>query len=84
MVQDHDHERVHPGSQANGLGTLPRLPVAAKLYEHVIRAERALQAVRQHIAGNRRRWHLDRYNPLAAGSDPHLRDIEKLLHDSMS
>jgi putative transposase len=39
-------------------------------FEHVIRSERALKAIRQYISDNPTRWHIDRYNPDAIGTDP--------------
>ena len=48
-------------------------------YEHVIRSERALTAIRQYIPDNPARWELDRYNPAATGSDPHAVDLWRLL-----
>ncbi|WP_029215059.1 transposase [Kallotenue papyrolyticum] len=50
-------------------------------YEHIIRDERALTAIRQYILDNPRRWHLDRYNPAATGTDPVARDIWRMLND---
>ena len=38
-------------------------------YEHVIRHDRALNRIRAYIHQNPARWHLDRYNPDAVGSD---------------
>ena len=39
-------------------------------YEHIIRNERALNAIRQYIIENPRRWHLDRENNARTGPDP--------------
>ena len=50
-------------------------------YEHIIRTERALDAIRRYIAENPLRWHLDRYNPDAVGPDPLARDLWRLLQD---
>nr|WP_323745475.1 transposase [Parvivirga hydrogeniphila] len=50
-------------------------------YEHIIRDDRALGAVRQYILENPQRWHLDRYNPAAMGNDPMARDIWRMLHN---
>ena len=38
-------------------------------YEHIIRTERALRAIREYIVNNPARWHLDRYNALASEHD---------------
>jgi REP element-mobilizing transposase RayT len=51
-------------------------------YEHIIRDERALNAIRQYIRDNPQRWHLDRYNPRAAGEDPQARTLWKLLQSA--
>lgn len=48
-------------------------------YEHVIRTEQALQAVRQYIEDNPRRWEFDRYNPQCAGVDSQSQTLTKLL-----
>ncbi len=48
-------------------------------YEHIIRTERALNAIRRYIAKNPLRWHLDRYNPNAAAPDPLARDLWRML-----
>ena len=39
-------------------------------YEHIIRDERSLNRIREYIAANPLRWHLDRENVHAAGPDP--------------
>jgi REP element-mobilizing transposase RayT len=39
-------------------------------YEHIIRNEGDLDAIRRYIACNPLRWHLDRENVLATGTDP--------------
>ena len=48
-------------------------------YEHIIRNERALNAIRRYIAENPQRWHLDRYNPTATAPDPMARALWRLL-----
>lgn len=48
-------------------------------YEHIIRTERALNAIRRYIRDNPRRWDLDRYNPNATSTDPHARALWNLL-----
>ncbi len=48
-------------------------------YEHMVRTERALQAIQQYIADNPARWHLDRYNPVATGRDPQAQALWELL-----
>jgi len=49
-------------------------------WEHIIRDDRALNAIRRYIAENPLRWHLDRYNPDAIGSDPLAHEIWHLMH----
>ena len=44
-------------------------------YEHIIRHERALNAIRRYILENPLRWYLDRENPARTGSDPLARAI---------
>ena len=64
----------------NQLRTTPGVPVWQRnYYEHIIRSERALQAIRQYILDNPFRWHLDRYNPAAAGQDPQAKALWQLL-----
>ena len=48
-------------------------------YEHIIRNERALNAIRQYIDENPLRWDLDRYNPDRIGNDPLVRKIWDML-----
>ncbi|GAB4400744.1 MAG: hypothetical protein Kow00123_09170 [Anaerolineales bacterium] len=38
-------------------------------YEHVIRDERALTAIRQYTLNNPLQWHADRYHPHRSGDD---------------
>ncbi|GIW45211.1 MAG: hypothetical protein KatS3mg077_2493 [Candidatus Binatia bacterium] len=39
-------------------------------YEHIIRDERSLNRIREYIATNPLRWHLDRENPARSGTNP--------------
>ncbi len=48
-------------------------------YEHIIRHERALNAIRRYILYNPWRWHLDRYNPHATGPDSWAKDIWDMM-----
>ncbi len=50
-------------------------------YEHVVRSEGALRAIRQYIVDNPARWHLDRYNPAATGRDPQARALWDVLQN---
>jgi REP element-mobilizing transposase RayT len=48
----------------------PGIPVWQRnYYEHIIRTEDSLARIREYIAGNPLRWHLDRENPQAIGED---------------
>ncbi|GBD10355.1 hypothetical protein HRbin22_02627 [Candidatus Thermoflexus japonica] len=48
-------------------------------FEHIIRDERALNAIRRYILENPLRWHLDRYNLDRTGEDLLAREIWTLL-----
>ena len=48
-------------------------------YEHIIRHDRALDAIRQYIVNNPLRWHLDRYNQNAVGRDSRAVEIWQML-----
>ncbi|MDZ7371262.1 MAG: transposase [candidate division KSB1 bacterium] len=50
-------------------------------YEHIIRDERALNAIRCYIQENPLRWHLDRENDQRIGSDPLAREIWEMFQD---
>lgn len=50
-------------------------------YEHVVRSERALTAIRQYIVDNPARWELDRYNPEASGPDPQAAELWRMLQE---
>ncbi|MBC7358370.1 MAG: transposase, partial [Desulfacinum sp.] len=63
----------------NALRGTPRVPVWQRnYYEHIIRNERALNAIRQYILENPLRWHFDRYNPERTGDDPLAREINMI------
>ncbi len=51
-------------------------------FEHIIRHERALNAIRRYIAENPLRWHLDRYNPHATGTDPQAQEIWQMMKEN--
>lgn len=60
----------------------PGHPVWQRNYwEHIVRTERALDAIRRYIADNPVRWSLDRYNPAATGRDPRAADLWRLLQE---
>jgi putative transposase len=48
-------------------------------YEHIIRSEHALEAIRRYIGDNPARWELDRYNAEATGPDPQAAALWQLL-----
>jgi len=67
----------------NALRATPGAPVWQRnYYEHIIRDERALNAIRRYIAENPLRWHLDRNNPQRTGTDPLAREIWNMLRES--
>ncbi len=67
----------------NTLRGTPGAPVWQRNYwEHVIRTERALNAIRRYIIENPARWHLDRYNPAATGTDPLARESWHLMRQA--
>ncbi len=51
-------------------------------WEHVIRNERALDAVRRYIAENPLRWDFDRYNAKATGKDQFAKELWRMLNTS--
>ena len=66
--------------RVNRLRRTPGAPVWQRnYYEHVVRDERALNAIRQYIADNPARWAWDTYNPSAAGPDPQAADLWCML-----
>ncbi len=66
----------------NELRNAPGAPVWQRnYYEHIIRDERALDAIRRYIDENPLRWHLDRYNPERTGEDPLAREIWEMIHN---
>jgi putative transposase len=68
--------------QVNQIRRTPGIPVWQRNYwEHVVRTERALDAIRRYIADNPARWSLDRYNPAAADRDPRVADLWRLLRE---
>ena len=66
----------------NQLRHTPGQPVWQRnYYEHIVRDERALNAIRQYIADNPARWMWDTYNPSAAGPDTQAADLWQLLRE---
>jgi REP element-mobilizing transposase RayT len=66
----------------NQLRGTPGAPVWQRnYYEHIIRTEQALHAIRRYIVENPLRWHLDRYNPDATGPDPLAHDLKQMLQN---
>jgi putative transposase len=85
---------LHPGSlgaivgnfksvtarRINHLRGTPGAPVWQRnYYEHIVRNEQVLQAIRQYIADNPARWMWDTHNPAATGPDPSAVDLWRLL-----
>ncbi|MGQ9490353.1 MAG: transposase, partial [Anaerolineae bacterium] len=68
--------------QINILRNTPGLPVWQRnYYEHIIRTERALNAIRQYILDNPARWHLDKYNAQASAADPLAAELWRMLEE---
>jgi putative transposase len=66
----------------NRIRKTPGMPVWQRnYYEHIIRTERALSAIRGYIIDNPARWRLDRYNTGANGPDPFAADLWRLLKE---
>ncbi len=60
----------------------PGIPIWQRnYYEHIVRSERALDAIREYINDNPLRWELDRYNPQAIGRDPRAASLWNLLQE---
>ena len=67
----------------NQIRKTPGAPVWQRnYYEHIIRDEPSLNRIRQYIAENPLRWHLDRYNSQATGRDPLAREILQMFQDN--
>jgi putative transposase len=68
----------------NRLRGTPGAPVWQRnYYEHIVRDERALTAIRQYIADNPARWAWDTYNPSATGPDPQAAELWRLLQEQV-
>jgi putative transposase len=68
----------------NRLRRTPGAPVWQRnYYEHIVRDEHALSAIRKYIVANPARWAWDTYNPVADGPDPHATDLWRLLREGM-
>jgi len=66
----------------NALRRTPGTPVWQRnYYEHIVRNDRALQAIRKYIRDNPLRWHLDRHNPIAIGPDPEAARVRQMLDE---
>ncbi len=67
----------------NALRGTPGAPVWQRnYYEHIIRTDRALEAIRRYIQANPHRWHLHRYNPEATGPDPLAREVWRIVQET--
>jgi putative transposase len=64
----------------NQIHNTPGAPVWQRnYYEHVVRTEGALRAIREYIARNPERWQMDRHNILASEPDPMAAELWRLL-----
>ena len=52
-------------------------------FEHIIRNERELKAIRQYITDNPVRWEWDTYNPAAVAPDPRAVELWKMLQEEV-
>ncbi len=69
----------------NQIRKTPGIPVWQRnYYEHIIRTERALNAIRKYILDNPARWRLDKYNPQASGPDPMAAELWRWLKEEDS
>jgi REP element-mobilizing transposase RayT len=67
----------------NALRGTPGAPVWQRnYYEHIIRDEQALAAIRRYITANPARWDLDRNNAVRRGDDPLVAQIWRYLQGS--
>jgi REP element-mobilizing transposase RayT len=74
--------KTFSAKRINALRRTPGAPVWQRnYYEHIIRNDRALKAIRKYIRDNPLRWHLDRYNPAAIGPDPEAAEIWRMLDE---
>ncbi len=72
--------KVSVTKQINQLRNMPCISVWQRnYYEHVIRHDETLHAVRQYIEQNPMRWHLDRYNEHTTERDPQVKILWNLL-----
>jgi putative transposase len=70
----------HAARRINQVRSTPGAPVWQRnYYEHVIRTEGALRAIREYVARNPERWQMDRYNILASEPDPMAAELWRLL-----
>jgi len=68
--------------RVNRMRGTPGAPVWQRnYYEHVVRNELALQAIRQYIADNPARWAWDTYNPATTGPDAAAVELWRLLQE---
>jgi REP element-mobilizing transposase RayT len=52
-------------------------------FEHIIRTERSLNAIRRYVMANPSRWEMDRYNPKVYGIDLEAEDLWNLLREDV-
>jgi REP element-mobilizing transposase RayT len=66
----------------NRLRGTPGMPVWQRnYYEHVVRDEGTLKAIRQYIADNPAQWEWDTYNPTAVGPDSRAAELWRVLQE---
>jgi len=68
----------------NVLRKTPGKPVWQRnYYEHIVRNEKTLDAIRRYIVYNPLRWHLDRYNENATAADPLAEEIWDMMQEDV-
>ena len=62
--------KMNSAKRINELRGSPGVPVwQGNYFEHIIRNDKSLERIRDYIAANPQRWHLDKENANVAGSD---------------
>ena len=74
--------KTESARKINRLRKTQGLPVWQRnYYEHIVRDDRALNAIRRYIIDNPLRWHLDRLNAGATGPDQQAAQIWQMIRD---
>jgi REP element-mobilizing transposase RayT len=76
--------KYRQGVQAQGWSLFRGRLWQRSYYEHIVRSEAALSAIRCYIQENPQRWHLDRYHPNPVGADEQAIALWRLLQSEDS